>query len=337
MVKVASDADRETRPRHRPRRRLPGGRRVPRGAQGRLPRRDPRGSGPLVRAGRREPVPHGDPELDVAGPGPQRGPRHRPGPARRDRAERREIARAAGFGDDTAAYREALGADPANVPTTKDELVARANEDIERAMAIAPQYFGVLPKARCEVRAVEEYKEKDAPFAYYYPPKPDGTRDGIYYANGYDLPSRKYTQARLDDVPRGGPRPPLPDHARDGEPAPEHVPAPGLADRRRGLCRGLGPVQRAAGRRDGPLPQRGRALRDARRPGVARRPARRRYRDARAPLAAPALDRLPPDGRPVRDGRRHRDRPLHLLAGPGPHLHDRPARDPAAAGRAGGP
>ncbi len=108
--------------------------------------------------------------------------------------ERREIARAAGFGEDTAAYREALGADPANVPTTKDELIARANEDIERAMAIAPQYFGVLPKALCEVRAVEEFKEKDAPFAYYYPPKPDGTRDGVYYANGYDLPSRKFSK-----------------------------------------------------------------------------------------------------------------------------------------------
>ena len=109
-------------------------------------------------------------------------------------AERREIARAAGFGDDTAAYRQALGDDPANIPGSKDELVGRAAEDIERAMAIAPQYFGVLPRAHCEVRAVEEYKEKDAPFAYYYPPKPDGTRDGIYYANGYDLPSRKYTK-----------------------------------------------------------------------------------------------------------------------------------------------
>ena len=109
-------------------------------------------------------------------------------------AERREIARAAGFGDDTAAYRAALGDDPANIPGTKAELVARAAEDIDRAMAAAPQYFGVLPRALCEVRAVEEYKEKDAPFAYYYPPSPDGSRDGIYYANGYDLPSRKYTK-----------------------------------------------------------------------------------------------------------------------------------------------
>lgn len=108
--------------------------------------------------------------------------------------ERRAIARAAGFGDDTAAYREAIGADVANTPQTKDELVARAAEDIERAMAVAPRYFGVLPRALCEVRPVEEFKEKDSPFAYYYPPSPDGSRDGIYYANGYDLPSRKFTK-----------------------------------------------------------------------------------------------------------------------------------------------
>jgi uncharacterized protein (DUF885 family) len=108
-------------------------------------------------------------------------------------AERREIARAAGFGDDTAAYRASLAADPANTPESKEALVQRAADDIDRAMAAAPAFFGVLPKAPCEVRPVEEFKEKDSPFAYYYPPSPDGSRPGIYYANGYDLPSRMYT------------------------------------------------------------------------------------------------------------------------------------------------
>ena len=108
--------------------------------------------------------------------------------------ERREMARTAGHGDDTAAYRAALESDVSNTPQTKDGLVARATEDIGRAMAMAPRYFGVLPRTGCEVRLVEEYKEKDAPFAYYYPPTPDGTREGIYYANGYDLPSRKYSK-----------------------------------------------------------------------------------------------------------------------------------------------
>ena len=108
--------------------------------------------------------------------------------------ERREISSAAGFGGDTTAYRASLDAMAGNTPGSKDELVARAREDIERAMAVAPRYFGRLPRAGLEVRAVEEFKERDAPFAYYYPPAADGSRDGIYYANGYDLPSRKYTK-----------------------------------------------------------------------------------------------------------------------------------------------
>ena len=78
-------------------------------------------------------------------------PRRSTGPvstsSSRSRPSAGSIARAAGFGDDTAAYRASLDADPANTPSTKDELVARATEDIERAMAIAPRYFGVLPKA----------------------------------------------------------------------------------------------------------------------------------------------------------------------------------------------
>jgi uncharacterized protein (DUF885 family) len=107
---------------------------------------------------------------------------------------RREISRAAGFGDDTKAYRASLAADANNTPKSKDGLIARAREDIDRAMAIAPRYFGTLPRAGCDVKPVEEFKEKDAPFAYYFPPSTDGSRPGIYYANGYDLPSRKYSK-----------------------------------------------------------------------------------------------------------------------------------------------
>jgi uncharacterized protein (DUF885 family) len=106
--------------------------------------------------------------------------------------ERRTIARAAGFGDDTMAYRRAMEADPRNHPQTPDELLERAREEIDRGLGLAPRYFGRLPRAALEVRAVEPFKEKDAPFAYYYPPSVDGSRPGTYYANTYDLQSRTY-------------------------------------------------------------------------------------------------------------------------------------------------
>jgi uncharacterized protein (DUF885 family) len=107
-------------------------------------------------------------------------------------AERVEISRELGFGDDTTAARRALKSDPANIPASVDELLDRARGQIDRAMVVAPKYFGRLPVAKCEVRPVEAFKEADAPMAYYYPPAADGSRGGIYFVNTYDLPSRSY-------------------------------------------------------------------------------------------------------------------------------------------------
>jgi uncharacterized protein (DUF885 family) len=105
--------------------------------------------------------------------------------------ERVALARAEGFGsvDD---YRAALVADPANRAATREELVARATEDIGRALDVAPRVFGRLPASSCQVKPVEEFREKDMAFAFYYPPATDGTRPGTYYVNTYDLPSRTY-------------------------------------------------------------------------------------------------------------------------------------------------
>lgn len=105
--------------------------------------------------------------------------------------EREQIARTAGF-PSPAAYRAAKLVDPANVPGSREALVERATEDTERAFAAAGRVFGRLPRARCEVRPVEEFKERDAPFAYYLPPTIDASRPGIYYVNAYDLPSRTF-------------------------------------------------------------------------------------------------------------------------------------------------
>ncbi len=110
-------------------------------------------------------------------------------------AARRLIARAAGFGDDTAAYRAALNADPAEIPATPAALVERCSEDVGRAFDVAPAWFSRTPKAGCDVRPVDPLLEKDAAGAYYYPPTMDGSRNGIYFVNTYDLPSRTYWSA----------------------------------------------------------------------------------------------------------------------------------------------
>jgi uncharacterized protein (DUF885 family) len=107
-------------------------------------------------------------------------------------AERLEISRSLGLGDDTKAARASLEKSPGAVPDTADAYLDRARGQIERALAAAPGYFGRLPKASVEVRAVEPFKEADSPSAFYFPPAIDGSRPGVYYVNTYDLPSRSF-------------------------------------------------------------------------------------------------------------------------------------------------
>jgi uncharacterized protein (DUF885 family) len=103
--------------------------------------------------------------------------------------EQVRIARELGF-DDVAAMRAALDSDPTNGFSQREAMVEMARSQIERASALAPRYFGRLPKAPLEVRAVEEFQEAEAPPAFYAPPAPDGSRGGIYYVNTYQSESR---------------------------------------------------------------------------------------------------------------------------------------------------
>jgi uncharacterized protein (DUF885 family) len=105
------------------------------------------------------------------------------------RGEALEIARELGF-KDVATMRAALDADASNLAKDGAEIVARAQKQIEKANAVAPRYFGRLPVAPCEVRAVEPYQEAEAPPAFYFPPAPDGSRGGIYYVNTYQPENR---------------------------------------------------------------------------------------------------------------------------------------------------
>jgi uncharacterized protein (DUF885 family) len=103
--------------------------------------------------------------------------------------ERLAIARELGYAD-VPALRAALDGDPDNYATDGASLVERATRQVERASALAARFFGRLPRAACDVRAVEPYQEQEAPPAFYYPPAADGSRGGIYYINTYQPESR---------------------------------------------------------------------------------------------------------------------------------------------------
>jgi uncharacterized protein (DUF885 family) len=103
--------------------------------------------------------------------------------------ERMKIAAELGYPDPATAI-AARTASGANTATTPEQLVALAEDQVQRSWDLAPSYFGRLPSANCEVRRVEEFREADEPMAFYYPPTDDGSRSGIYYINCYDLPDR---------------------------------------------------------------------------------------------------------------------------------------------------
>ena len=199
-------------------------------------------------------------------------------------------------------------------------------------MAAAPRYFGVLPRAGVRrPRRSRSTRRRTPRSPTTTRRRPTGRGPGIYYANGYDLPSRKYTKLATTTYHEAAPGPPLPDRPRDGEPEPQHASA--------GSARGwsAGAYVEGWGLYSERLADEMGLYRDeASASGCStRRPGARRGSSS-TPASTPCAGRASARStscsrRAVRDRRGHRDRPLHLLARPGPDLQDRPARDRAAA------
>ncbi len=91
---------------------------------------------------------------------------------------------------DLDAFREKLRQDPKNFFSSRQDLLETARRELSKAEARLPAWFKRLPKTACEVKAIEDYREKDAVAAFYYQPDEKLTRKGIFYANTYDATSR---------------------------------------------------------------------------------------------------------------------------------------------------
>jgi uncharacterized protein (DUF885 family) len=107
--------------------------------------------------------------------------------------ERQQIAERLGHRDAASALAE-HGASGRNSADSRDALVALVEAQVQRSWDAAPGFFARLPKANCEVKPIEEFREKDMPAAFYFPPSGDGSRQGIYYINTGDLPARPLHQ-----------------------------------------------------------------------------------------------------------------------------------------------
>ena len=78
---------------------------------------------------------------------------------------------------------ERLRGDPSLQFTTREEVLAAARTALARAQAAIPDWFGIVPSARCEVVEMEAHESKHSTIGYYLQPAEDGSRPGRYYLN----------------------------------------------------------------------------------------------------------------------------------------------------------
>ena len=117
---------------------------------------------------------------------------------KRIHGEMENIRRAVGFTGDLPAYFEHLRTDPRYVPESKEWLLAEYRKLLEKTDEKLPLLFGKLPKARWDLKEIEEYRAEAAPAADQLPPPDDGSRPGYFYVNTYQLETRpKYTMSAL--------------------------------------------------------------------------------------------------------------------------------------------
>jgi uncharacterized protein (DUF885 family) len=94
-------------------------------------------------------------------------------------------------GQPIAAAITTLSHDPRFLYPNDDSGRAQALGDygrlIENATVRCDHLFLTIPKAKCEVRRVEQFKEATSSGAYYEPGALDGTRPGVFFANLRDM------------------------------------------------------------------------------------------------------------------------------------------------------
>jgi uncharacterized protein (DUF885 family) len=314
----------------------PADRVVPGGAAGQVPRGLARRAGSLLRAERRSAVQDPDPSLDIAGRMDAAESCTRSGwmswpPSRRSAGSSPAIW---DFGDDTE------GCPPPRSRATRPQFPSQSRSSwtapAARSSARWPPHRSTSELCRgpaAKSARCEPYKEADAPAAYYYPPSADGSRPGVYYVNTYDLPSRSYVGLASTSFHEA-----VPGHHFQIALQSEH---PSLnAFRRLGSrMAGMAYVEGWGLYSERLADEMGLYLNQAERFGMLDGQS---WRAARLVVDTgihafhwtreKSIAQLLEAGL-SRNRRGHRDGPLHLPAGPGPHLQGGPAPDRAAAPR----
>jgi uncharacterized protein (DUF885 family) len=99
------------------------------------------------------------------------------------------IAKQQGYAD-RKSYDAFLKTDPKLIPASREDILNTYRGYIAGMQPELPKLFGLLPKSNVEVRATQEYREKEASAAEYVQGTPDGSRPGAVYVNTGDFAHR---------------------------------------------------------------------------------------------------------------------------------------------------
>jgi uncharacterized protein (DUF885 family) len=83
-----------------------------------------------------------------------------------------------------------LRTDPRFTPASREALRDRYYAIGRQVDARVGQFFSHRPHTPLEIREVEQFRERTEAAGSYQDGAPDGSRPGIFYFNGYDLPAR---------------------------------------------------------------------------------------------------------------------------------------------------
>jgi uncharacterized protein (DUF885 family) len=72
----------------------------------------------------------------------------------------------------------------------REQILAAAQQSLDRAKAAIPRFFSVLPKADCVMREIPDYEAPFSTIAYYRQPHYDGSKPGEYFVNTYKPDTR---------------------------------------------------------------------------------------------------------------------------------------------------
>ncbi len=96
---------------------------------------------------------------------------------------------------DLKQIQDKLRTDPGMHFATAQEVEDKARATLARARAAIPAWFGILPKAPCDVKVMGLYEAPHSTIAYYQPGAPDGSRPGHYMINTYKPETRPRYEA----------------------------------------------------------------------------------------------------------------------------------------------